>query len=106
MWPSAISAHRGSRSIQRSLLRVPQFSPGSISDQQRSPCLPRSSPKSSLLCPVRFGQPDRTPPDNAWAQHLREISRKRWGVTTDEADLAIALRNSKIEVLLDSKSAS
>jgi len=60
----------------------------------------------SPIRPFSFlAQPDRTPPDNAWAQHLREISRKRWGVTTDEADLAIALRNSKIEVLLDSRSA-
>ena len=28
---------------------------------QRSPCLPRSSPKSSLLCPVRLGQSAQLP---------------------------------------------
>jgi hypothetical protein len=45
---------------------------------------------------------DSTPAGGEWAQQLREVSRSRWSVSTEEAELAITQRNLRIECLLDS----
>ena len=45
---------------------------------------------------------DPTPADREWAQQLREISRNRCSVSTEEAELAISQRNLCIDCLLES----